>query len=188
MRQHEALFAASACSPTRAQPPILSNNTIKRIHLLTLSYALIVVRSAPRRTSFSRSRSVGAFFKPTFKPLQPSVAHACFFDMTHDNESIVTKRSAYDLLASSAVIAMSNTATGSNRGYDEIVSEKTSLEYSIWCSTHCAICSIFYSSILSFIRLSACLLMMAWLNPKGSPSYTRCERKSQILALDGRCK
>lgn len=64
---------------------------------------------------------VGAFMKPSFKPLQKSVAHAVFFDQTHDNESVVTKRSPYDLLASSAIIAMSSCATGSNRGYDEIV-------------------------------------------------------------------
>lgn len=64
---------------------------------------------------------VGSFVKTSPRPLTASSAHAIFFDQTHDNESIVSKRTAYDLLPSSALIAMADAAIASNRGYDEIV-------------------------------------------------------------------
>jgi glycogen debranching enzyme len=56
------------------------------------------------------------------KPLQPTLAHAILFDQTHDNESSFRVRTAFDLLPSAALVSMSCSAVGSNRGYDELVS------------------------------------------------------------------
>ncbi|XP_015794828.1 glycogen debranching enzyme-like [Tetranychus urticae] len=64
---------------------------------------------------------VGAFEKLNPTPLLPSMSHAILFDMTHDNECPIQKRSVFDYLASSSLIAMSASAIGSNRGYDEFI-------------------------------------------------------------------
>jgi glycogen debranching enzyme len=52
--------------------------------------------------------------------LKGSSPHAIFFDLTHDNESPLDKRSAEDALSTGALVAFSGAAIGSNKGFDDL--------------------------------------------------------------------
>lgn len=53
-------------------------------------------------------------------PLQGSAPHALLFDVTHDNESPLDKRSAEDALSTAALVTFSYSGIGSNKGFDDI--------------------------------------------------------------------
>lgn len=56
-------------------------------------------------------------------PVYQTSLHALFMDCTHDNETPHQKRTAIDTLPNAAIVAMSDCAVGSVKGYDEIVPE-----------------------------------------------------------------
>lgn len=68
-------------------------------------------------------------------PHNGSTPHALFFDLTHDNETYLHKRSAEDALSTGALITFSYSAIGSVKGFDDLypkllnlVSEKRKYE------------------------------------------------------------
>jgi glycogen debranching enzyme len=46
--------------------------------------------------------------------------HALLYDLTHDNESYLDKRSAEDALSTGALVAFSYSAIGSVKGFDDL--------------------------------------------------------------------
>uniref|UniRef100_A0A7E4ZTU8 Glycogen debranching enzyme n=1 Tax=Panagrellus redivivus TaxID=6233 RepID=A0A7E4ZTU8_PANRE len=64
---------------------------------------------------------VGAFTTKDVRPAPASVAHALFFDQTHDNPPPVQKRTAYDHVPTAAMTSIAFCASGSTRGYDEFM-------------------------------------------------------------------
>ena len=64
---------------------------------------------------------IASFKQPVSQVLLPCRAHALFYDITHDNDSMITKRTIHDLVPSSALVSMSSCAIGSNRGHDEMI-------------------------------------------------------------------
>jgi glycogen debranching enzyme len=53
-------------------------------------------------------------------PLHGSNPHALFYDLTHDNESYLDKRTAEHALPTGALVAFSFSALGSVKGFDEL--------------------------------------------------------------------
>ncbi|KAI9506252.1 glycogen debranching enzyme [Coemansia spiralis] len=72
---------------------------------------------------FTDDEHGGARIHGVVAPLSASLPHAIFFDCTHDNETPAQKRTMEDALPNSAIVSMTASATGSNRGYDELYPE-----------------------------------------------------------------
>ncbi|XP_040922154.1 glycogen debranching enzyme-like isoform X2 [Toxotes jaculatrix] len=64
---------------------------------------------------------VGAFFQPSLQPLVPAVAHTMFVDISPNNHRPTQEFSVYDFLPNSTLVSMACCATGSTRGYDELL-------------------------------------------------------------------
>lgn len=52
--------------------------------------------------------------------LNGSMPHALLYDLTHDNESYLDKRSAEDALSTGALVTFSYSAVGSVKGFDDL--------------------------------------------------------------------
>lgn len=62
----------------------------------------------------------GATRPATIIPLRGSAPHALMYDVTHDNESPLHKRTAEDALSTGALVTFGWSATGSNKGFDDL--------------------------------------------------------------------
>lgn len=62
----------------------------------------------------------GAVRKATVTPLAGSKPHAFFYDVTHDNETPVDKRTAEDALSTGALVTFTSAAIGSTKGFDDL--------------------------------------------------------------------
>ncbi|GAW10005.1 glycoside hydrolase family 13 protein [Lentinula edodes] len=62
----------------------------------------------------------GPLRKAVVTPLNGSMPHALLYDLTHDNESPLHKRSAEDALSTGALVTFSYSAIGSVKGFDDL--------------------------------------------------------------------
>ncbi|KAJ3752145.1 glycoside hydrolase family 13 protein [Lentinula raphanica] len=62
----------------------------------------------------------GPLRKAIVTPLNGSMPHALLYDLTHDNESPLHKRSAEDALSTGALVTFSYSAIGSVKGFDDL--------------------------------------------------------------------
>ncbi|CAF1417753.1 unnamed protein product, partial [Adineta ricciae] len=72
-------------------------------------------------SSVSEGDPIGSFIQPDRRLLEKVKPYSWFYDQTHDNPCQLERRSVEDVLPRSAIVAMANCSTGSNRGYDELV-------------------------------------------------------------------
>ena len=66
-------------------------------------------------------RSIGSLFHQKTLPSLGDTPLAIFYDVTHDNPTIIDKHSVFDAVPTTALISMVACPTGSCRGYDELV-------------------------------------------------------------------
>ena len=64
---------------------------------------------------------IGSFIQSNICPIKSTKPFSWFYDLTHDNPSLIESRSIEDLLSRAALISMMDCAIGSTRGYDELI-------------------------------------------------------------------
>eukprot|EP01132_Coremiostelium_polycephalum_P009283 gene9283-11379_t len=83
------------------------------------------ITDVPYQSKFPSGGNISQVYNVT--PLSPALPPALFMDCTHDNETPFVKRTIFDTLPNSAVVAMTVSAIGSTRGYDEMFSKTIDL-------------------------------------------------------------
>uniref|UniRef100_A0A665URJ1 Glycogen debranching enzyme n=1 Tax=Echeneis naucrates TaxID=173247 RepID=A0A665URJ1_ECHNA len=78
---------------------------------------------------------VGAFVQPSLRPLVPDVAHTMLMDISPNNINLIQRCSVYDFLPNSTLVSMACCATGSVRGYDELLPHHISEDHQYTCWT-----------------------------------------------------
>ena len=66
-------------------------------------------------------KSIGSLFHRKTLPSLGDTPLAIFYDVTHDNPTVIDKHSVFDVVPITALISMAACPTGSCRGYDELV-------------------------------------------------------------------
>ena len=120
----------------------LDNIFVNRLGLTSLIREALIAwdtKDLGERLLNCGGKPIGGFFQPHIEPAALcSLPRAIFIDQTHDNPSPSEKRTALDALPNAAIVAMSCSAIGSNRGYDELVPHHISVLtekrlYRTWC-------------------------------------------------------
>jgi len=105
-----------------------NSETLNHLFINKLGINTLVLESFHARLPYNIGRmickhgrlAIGSLFRLQ-SVLQPRRSQYILYDQTHDNPSVIERRSLADLLPRSAYVSMSSTPTGSNRGYDELV-------------------------------------------------------------------
>ncbi|XP_029943441.1 glycogen debranching enzyme-like, partial [Salarias fasciatus] len=82
---------------------------------------------------------IGAFVQPSLRPLTPAAAHSMFKDIIPDYSRPMKDCSVYNIMVDSTLGSMACCATGSTRGYDELLLHQDSgrreaVHYACWSS------------------------------------------------------
>ncbi|CAN9506545.1 unnamed protein product [Ophioblennius macclurei] len=80
---------------------------------------------------------IGAFVQPTLRPMTPAAAHSMFKDISPNYYRPIKDYSVYNIMVDATMVSMACCATGSTRGYDELLLHRApgmseALQYACW--------------------------------------------------------